>query len=149
MRAAVVLLAALGGCTSVVRYTDELADPRTGRTAFVRLPATLGGVIGFVVGVPVDLVALPATYGFYLTQPKEERDPLSIFLFPSFVLWHAGTLIAVPFDVLEFACYRAWQPPDALSREERERRELQLDETELPDYPVETIYPKPHGSGSG
>lgn len=146
MRGLVLLLCALlGGCTTVVRYTDELVDARTGRTVLVRVPATFGGVVGFVAGVPLDVVAIPAAWLVFKSQPKESRDPLTIFLFPSFVLWRVGTLLGMPIDGLEYLCWRAWQPADAMSVEERERFEGRLDGMELPDYPVEVLYPKPTG----
>jgi len=141
--AALTVALAATGCTEIVRYTDALVDPTTGRTLVVRTPATFGGVLGLVLGLPVDVLALPVTYGYYELQPADTRDPLSIFLFPSFVLWRLGTLLGAPFDVLEFAFYRGWMSPPALSPEERERLELELDESEMPDYPVQPIYPKP------
>ncbi len=144
---AIVALAAaalsLAGCTAVVRYTDELVSARAGRTFVTRTPATFGGVVGFLAGVPIDIAAVPATYLVYATQDEVTRDPLSIFLFPSFVLWRVGTLIGAPFDAVEWAAYRWWQAEDALTPEERERREIELDELEWPDYPVEPIYPLP------
>lgn len=137
-----LLLFLLAGCSQVVRYTDELVDSRTGRTLFVRTPATFGGVVGFLAGIPVDIVALPVTYPVYKAQDEGTVDPLSIFLFPSFVLWRAGVLIGTPFDVLEFLVYRMWLPEDTLNAEERERLELQIDEDTLPNHPVEWVYPR-------
>ena len=93
--AAVPLLVALvlPACTPVVRYTDALvSDPE--RTWFTKLPATVGGTVGFVVGVPVDVAALVPLWFVYRSQARETRDPLSVFLFPSFVLWKAGVLLA-------------------------------------------------------
>ena len=129
------------GCTQLVRYSDDLVDPRTGRTLFTRTPAAFGGVLGFLVGVPIDIVALPVTYIVYSNQDEVTREPLSIFLFPSFVLWRAGTLVGAPFDLVEWACWRAWQPESALTREERERREALLDELEWLNPTVVPIYP--------
>lgn len=141
-RLAALLLPLVCGCTQVVRYTDELVDARTGRSFVTRMPATFGGIVGFVVGVPVDIVALPVTWVVYSSQDEVTRDPLSIFLFPSFVLWRVGTLIGAPFDLLEWAAWRAWLPEDTLTPEERERREAELDQLEWQDYPVERIYPR-------
>ena len=141
---AVALLSA-PSCSQLVQYTDELTDKRTGRTLFVRAPATLGGVVGFVVGIPVDIVALPITYAVYAYQDANEpggTDPLSILLFPSFFLWRAGSLIAAPFDMIEFAVYRAWRSPETLTREEREEIEFYHDDHVLPTYPVTPIYPE-------
>lgn len=145
VRPACAALLLCAGCTQLVRYTDDLVDARTGRTVATRAPATAGGIVGFVAGVPIDLVALPVTYGVYATQDEYERDPVSIFLFPSFVLWHVGTLLGAPFDLMEWSLWRAWQPDDALTPEERERREAELDEVEFPVYPVTPIYPRPAG----
>lgn len=126
-----------------MRYTDDLVAARTGRTVFTRSPATFGGVLGFIAGVPIDIVILPATYVIYVSQDEVTRDPLTIFLFPSFVLWRVGSLIGAPFDLVEWVVWRAWQAEDALTPEERERREKELDELVWPDYPVEPIYPLP------
>lgn len=139
-----LLMLALG-CAEMVQYTDELVDRRTGRTLLVRTPATLGGVVGFVVGVPVDIVALPVTYLVYTNQKSDQSaaaDPLSTMLFPSFVLWRAGTLVAVPLDALEFIVYRAWLPPPTPTRQEQEAFEVEQDERTLPVYPVEPIFPR-------
>ena len=89
--ALVAAVASLTGCTQVVRYTDELVDPRYGRTLFTRLPATVGATAGFAIGVPLDIVAIPAAWVVYRSQPRETRDPVSVFLFPSFVLYRAVT----------------------------------------------------------
>lgn len=137
--------AALSSCTQVVQYTDALVDARTGRTQFTRIPATIGGIVGFVGGIPFDVVALPATYTVYATQDEVTRDPLSIFLFPSFVLWRIGSLLGAPFDLVEWSAWRAWQQDDALTPEERELREAEIDALEWPDYPVEVIYPRSGG----
>ena len=131
----------LGSCTQAVRYTDALTDARTGRTLFVRVPASFGGVVGFVAGVPFDVVALPVSYPVYVTQPEESRDPLTIFLFPSFVLWRAGVLLAMPFDAVEYAFWRGWTAPAELTPENRERLERTLDDRQWESYPVEPIYP--------
>jgi hypothetical protein len=142
--AAVLSSVALAACSHLVRYTDELVDRRTGRTVVVTAPAAAGGFVGFVVGLPVDVVALPVTYAVYATQKARSPasvDPLSTMLFPSFVLWRAGTLFGVPFDVVEYAAWRAWQPERSMTEEERKRFEAQLDEEALPAYPVETLEP--------
>ena len=58
-RAAALLgLCLLTGCAHVVRYTDELVQPQTGRSLLVRLPATFGAIVGFGVGLPIDIAAL-------------------------------------------------------------------------------------------
>lgn len=138
-------LLVLNSCGDLVQYTDELVDRRTGRTLLVRTPATLGGVLGFVVGVPLDIVALPVTYPVYASQKNDQAvaaDPLSTMLFPSFVLWRAGTLVAVPLDILEYVAYRAWLPPPTPTRQEQEAYEVEQDERTLPVYPVEPIFPR-------
>jgi hypothetical protein len=145
--AALLLCAALAGCSAVVRYTDELTDPNYGRTWLVRGPATFCGVVGFAVGVPIDLVAFPITYVVYTSQPAESRpDAGSTLLFPSFVLWKAGVLLAAPLDLIEFAVWRSWQPADAVKPEELERREKDRDEDVLRGMPVVPIYGDPPAS---
>jgi hypothetical protein len=139
---ACILAAGIGGCTQVVTYTDELIDPRTGRGLFTRTPANFGAVTGFVVGVPISIVALPVTWPVYQMQ-SEPRDALSTFLFPSFVLLHVGTLVGAPFDLLEWTFWRSWQPEETLTPEEVERRETELDARQWSEYPVTPIYPKP------
>jgi hypothetical protein len=145
-RRAAVMLAAFAavGCTPVVRYTNALVSDQEGRTWFTRLPATIGGTIGFAVGVPVDVAILPATWIVYKTQPRETRDPLSVFLFPSFVLWKVGALVGTPFDLVEWAAYRSWQPARALTQQERESIENEWDSRgNFPEYPVTPIHPLP------
>ncbi len=134
-------LLGLGACSQVVHYTDELVDARHGRTWFTRLPATVGGTAGFVIGVPIDIVAIPASWVVYRTQAKETRDPLSVFLFPSFVLWKTFALIGTPFDVLEWAAWRSWQPTRPITQEEREAIERAWDKEGWSEYPVTPIYP--------
>lgn len=131
-----------GACTPLVRYTNELVSEERGRTYFTRVPAAFGGTIGFAVGVPIDVAALPATFVFYRTQPKETRDPLSVFLFPSFVLWKVGKLVGAPFDALEWAAWRSWQPEVSMTPDEREAIERQWDAREFSAYPVAPIYPR-------
>ena len=138
---ALALLLGLSSCAPLVRYTNELVDDRYGRTWFTRLPSALGGTTGFAVGVPIDVVALPATFIVYRSQPKETRDPLSVFLFPSFVLWKVGTLVGAPFDAVEWAVYRAWRSPAPITPEEREAIERKWDALEFSEYPVRSIYP--------
>ena len=145
--AAGCLLLAATGCAPVVRYTNELVDGQHGRTWFTRLPATIGGAVGFTVGVPVDVVALPLTWVVYRTQPKETRDPLSVFLFPSFVLWKVGALLGTPFDAVEWGLVRAWRARPELAEEEREAIERQWDAREFSEYPVTPIHPVPGASG--
>lgn len=149
----VVLLVAcaleLGACSQVVRYTDELVDARFGRTWFTRLPATMGATAGFAVGLPIDVVALPLAWLVYRSQAKETRDPLSVFLFPSFVLWKAGGLVGAPFDLVEWGTWRCWQPPVPITQEERESIERAWDAREYTEYPVTPLYPLPSSGGGG
>jgi hypothetical protein len=134
LRAALcVLLMTLGSCSTLVEYTDSLVDNNTGRTNFVTKPASVFGVVGFVLGIPLDIVALPVTYTVYLSQSSDESDgvdPLSTLLFPSFVLWRGGVLVVgAPLDALEFTFYRAWTRDTEGSREDYERDlERELDE---------------------
>lgn len=144
MRVLLLACALLPACSQVVRYTDALTDARTGRTLFVRLPATFGGIVGFVAGVPIDVLALPASYPYYQLQPEgESRDAMSILLFPSFVLWRVGELLAMPFDGVEYAVWRGWTAPAELTPENRARLERKLDEERWDSYPVEPLYPLP------
>ncbi len=140
---ACVCLLASAGCTSVVTYTDELVDARHGRTLFTRLPATIGATAGFVAGVPIDIVAVPVAWFYYRSQAAETRDALSVFLFPSFVLWKAGALLGAPFDLVEWAAWRSWQPAVPITQEERERIERAWDAQEYTEYPVTPVYPLP------
>lgn len=141
IRVAPLLVLVVSACAPIVRYTSELVDDRHGRTWFTRLPSTIGGATGFVIGVPIDVVSLPATFVVYRTQAKETRDPLSVFLFPSFVLWKVGTLFGAPFDAVEWATYRSWQDAAPVTPEEREAIERKWDELEFTEYPVVPIYP--------
>ena len=140
-RAAALLgLCLLTGCAHVVRYTDELVQPQTGRSLLVRLPATFGAIVGFGVGLPIDIAALPVTWTLHMSQDDSARDPLSTFFFPSFVLWRIGSLIAVPFDALEWT----WRSSASeLGPEERERFERELDAKCWDVYPVHVFYPRP------
>lgn len=110
----------------LVEYSDSLVDERV-RSNFVTQPASIGGILGFIVGVPFDVVGLPVTYTIYRINKSEEEetlDPLSTLLFPSFVLGRAGVLvIGTPFDVLEFIFYRAWRRPPA-----QELPDLEIDD---------------------
>ena len=136
---------ALSGCAQFLEYTGELTDDLTGRTLFVTLPATVGGFVGFVIGIPVDVVALPVTATAYAMKTANDpvnADFVSTAIFPSVVLWRLGTLLAAPFDAVEWAAYRAWLPPSTLNEQEQAEYELQLDEETLPQYPVKPIYPK-------
>lgn len=148
-RAAAMLAAAavFGGCASAVRYSDDLVSAKSGRTPFTRAPATIGGIVGFLVGIPLDVVAFPGTYLVYKSQPAATRDPLSTFLFPSFVLWRVGTLFAAPVDAIEWGVWRWWQPEESLTPEEQERIEAELDalHQQWTDYPVEWVYPRSPG----
>jgi len=144
LRSGLLVLAALlplGSCSSLVRYTNDLVDSQSGRTWFVRVPAGIGGTLGFVVGLPVDVVVSPVSWAVYRSQPKETRDVMSVFLFPSFVLWKVGTLLGAPFDGVECGVWRCWSDR-ALSREEREAIERAWDEKEYSEYPVTPVYPK-------
>ena len=146
MRAAAAGLLALvafstAACTPVVRYTNELVDGRHGRTWFTRLPASLGGTIGFGAGLPVSVGVLPASFVVYRAQSKEMRDPVSVFLFPSFVLWKLCALIGAPFDAVEWGMYRAWLPTPPVTQREREAIERQWDARGFNEYPVTPIYP--------
>ena len=142
--ALVAAVASLTGCTQVVRYTDELVDPRYGRTLFTRLPATVGATAGFAIGVPLDIVAIPAAWVVYRSQPRETRDPVSVFLFPSFVLWKVGAMFGGPFDLVEWGTWRWWQARTPMSDEEVESIERIWD-TRLyfTEYPVTPVYPLP------
>lgn len=140
---AIAMLVTLTACSSVVRYTDELVDARYGRTWFTRLPATVGATAGFAIGIPVDIVAVPLTWAVYRTQPEESRDPLSVFLFPSFVLWKAGALLGSPFDLVEWGVWRSWQPTRPRTQEEVEAVERAWDAREYTEYPVTPLYPVP------
>jgi hypothetical protein len=145
LRLAALLLASAAlccGCTSVVRYTNELVSSDHGRTYITRAPSALGGTLGFALGIPVDVVALPATFVVYRSQPKETRDVLSVFLFPSFVLWQSGLLLGAPFDLAEWAVWRSWQPPRSLTPSQREAAERGWDAEEFSVYPVTPIYPR-------
>jgi hypothetical protein len=154
--AAPVLAAAAlaGGCTPVVRYTDDLVSDRGGRTWFTQVPATVGGSFGFVLGVPIDIVASPVLLLAYVSQPRETRDPLSVFLFPSFVLLKVGMLVGAPFDAVEWVFYRAWLPEPVLTQEEREAIEREWDTIQyFTEFPVTPIHPaprtEPDGDGDG
>jgi hypothetical protein len=134
----------------VVQYTDQLVDAQHGRTWFTRLPATIGATTGFTVGVPIDIVVSPLAYVVYASQPRETRDPLSVFLFPSFVLWKAGALLGAPFDLVEWAAWRSWQPDVPITQEEREAIEREWDAREYTEYPVTPLFPvTPGRSGTG
>jgi hypothetical protein len=93
--------------------------------------------------VPIDVVALPLTWVWYRSQAKETRDPISVFLFPSFVLWKAGALVGTPFDLVEWGVWRSWQPAVPITQEERESIERGWDAKEYTEYPVTPLYPLP------
>jgi len=144
LRAAALLASLLcgGACTSVVRYTNELVSDEHGRTYFTRAPSAFGGALGFTVGIPIDVAALPATFVFYRAQAKETRDPISVFLFPSFVLWKAGALLGAPFDAGEWAAWRSWQSAPPVTPDQREAIERRWDAKEFSVYPATPIYPR-------
>jgi hypothetical protein len=110
----------------LVTYSDQLVDETTGRSSIVTKPASLGGIVGFIVGIPVDIVTLPITYLVYLSHKEEDEeglDSLSTLLFPSFFLWRGGVIIVgTPFDFLEFIFYRAWIKKRATEPEKIEIR---------------------------
>lgn len=143
MRRAGLALGLLGlsGCAGVVRYTDALVEPRFGRSWFTRLPAAVGGTLGFSLGVPFDILAVPVSAMVYYNQAPATREPVSVFLFPSWVLWKAGLLLGAPFDGLEWLLYRAYRPELELGREEREALERAYDEAGWSQYPVQAVYP--------
>jgi len=144
--APLVLASLIGSCTPILQYADELADEQTGRSLLVTLPASVGGFAGFVCGLPVDLVALPVTYFLYSRQKEKDpqkADALSTLMLPSFVLWRTGTLVAAPFDALEFAVYRAWIPAETKTEDDAAQLEQEKDDATLPSYPVkEILYPR-------
>ena len=142
-----MLCAALASCSPIVRYTDELVDARYGRTLFTRLPATLGATTGFALGVPLDILGVPISWIVYRSQPRETRDPLSVFLFPSFVLWKAGALLGAPFDLVEFGVWRWWHEERPRTQEEWEAIEREWDAREYTEYPVTPIHPPPAEGG--
>lgn len=138
-----LVLPGFGGCASVVRYTDALVGARDGRTWFTRFPATFGATAGFVIGVPFDIAAWPATFVYYRSQPKETRDAVSTFLFPSIVLWKAFSLVGAPFDFVEWGTVRWWQASPPVTDQERQAIERAWDAKEYSEYPVTPVYPRP------
>lgn len=138
---------ALAGCAPVVRYGDSLVDAGAGRTLFTRLPATVGGTAGFVVGLPVDVLAFVPAWVYYQSLPRETRDPVSVFLFSSFVLWKVGVLVGAPFDVVEAALWRPRRAAADVSESQREAIEREWDARgAFPVYPVTPIVPPPDGA---
>lgn len=139
---------AAASCTSVVRYTDALVDAGQGRSLFTRLPATVGGTVGFTVGIPVDVATFVPLWIYYRSLPRETRDPLSVFLFPSFVLWKVGVLVGAPFDAVEWAVWRSWHDAPDMTPQEREAIEREWDARgAYPVYPVTPIRPRADGGG--
>ncbi|MFY9343867.1 MAG: hypothetical protein WAT39_15360 [Planctomycetota bacterium] len=142
--AALAIAFAATGCTPFVRYTEELVDADYGRTPFTRYPAAVGGTVGFAVGIPIDVAAFIPAWIVYRSQPRETRDAVSIFLFPSFVAWRVGLLFGAPFDLVEWCTWRAWQAPRELTAAERDAVEREWDlRGNYPEYPVTPIYPPP------
>lgn len=140
----VLLLLLFPSCAELVEYAQDLTDRRTGRTLLVRTPATVGGFVGFGAGLPLSLAGLPVTYAIHRRESRQnpgQADALSTLLWPSFVLWRAGNLLATPFDLVEWVAYRAWVEPPALNRSEREDLEIEIDAQSLPSYPVDPVYP--------
>lgn len=141
----VLLLTMSSSCGQVVEYAQDISDSRRGRSLFVTVPANFGGLTGFVLALPADVLALPVTYPFYKYQSvanPDDADPFSTLLFPSFFLWQAGKLLGAPFDLIEFGLYRGWRSPLALTEGEREEIELNHDLEYMPPYPVERVYPR-------
>lgn len=142
--ALLTVLALLSACTQVVRYTEAVVDERSGRTLFTRLPATVGATFGFAIGIPVDVIAFLPAWLIYRTQPKETRDPVSWFLFPSFVLWKVGALVGTPFDGAEWLAWRSWHRPPPVTPQEREAIERAWDDRlHYDEYPVTPVHPLP------
>jgi hypothetical protein len=144
IRSVALLLTLLGtGCTQVLRYSEEVTDERFGRSRFTRVPATVAATVGFIVGVPIDVAAVPISWAVYRGQARETRDPLSVFLFPSFVLWKVAALAGAPFDLVEWAAWRGWRPPPAITQQERDAIERTWDAREyFSEYPVTPLYPE-------
>ncbi len=131
-------------CGPLVQYTDELRNRHGHRSVFVTGPAQTGAVLGFLVGIPLDVGFLPVTYVIYQVQKSrqpETADWLTTMMFPSLATLGFGTLLGAPFDLIEYSVYRAWRPPESLTEEEQRELEYQIDEETLPRYPVETLYP--------
>jgi hypothetical protein len=147
--ALVVAALAASSCAPVVRYTDALVDAEQGRSLGTRLPATVGGTIGFAAGIPVDVAAFVPLWIYYRSLPRETRDPLSVFLFPSFVLWKVGVLVGAPFDAIEWAVWRSWHDAPGMTPQQREEIEREWDERgAYPVYPVTPVpLPAPRGRG--
>jgi hypothetical protein len=136
-------------CTSVVRYSDDLVTEQGGRTWFTRVPAGIGGTTGFLVGVPIDICAIPVAWVVYRSLPKETREVPSVFLFPSFVLWQVGAWLGAPFDGAEWLLWRAWQPDRVVSQREREDIEREWDSRLFySEYPVRPLWPPPSLDGT-
>lgn len=130
-------------CGAFIEYTDGLRTSKE-YTPLVRGTAQTGGFIGVLASIPVDIVALPLTYSVYVYQGYVDPDSASLTdttLFPLFLLRGVGSLLAVPVDVMEFAFYRAWTPEGAMTAEEQEEFEGNLDDDALPQYPVTPVYP--------
>ena len=113
-------------------------EPTTGG----QLKVEAVGTLGFTVGVPIDIVALPVTIVVDRSQPPETRDPFSTYLFPSWALWSVGKLLGAPFDAVEWAVWRSWQPTPQVTAQQRESIERQWDAREFSEYPVTPIYPR-------
>ena len=74
-----LLLASLAlgssGCELVV-YSDNLVNDNR-HSSFVTKPASVMGVLGFVVGLPLDILAFPVTYAVYATQKARLGWPVA------------------------------------------------------------------------
>ena len=140
---AAVSAALLSSCGAFIEYTDGLRNSEE-HTVVVRGTAKVGGAIGLLAGVPISVVALPASYTIYKVQESgdpEGTDYMSTVAFPAFALLEVCSLLATPFDVLEMALYRAWLPAATLTAEEQLQLEFGFDDQTLPRYPVTRIYP--------
>ena len=138
-------------CGPVVQYTDELRNSDGSRTIFVTGVGQVGGTVGFLAGVPLDVVALPVTVPVHLIQKSnqpEQADLLTTILFPSLVTLSIGTLIAAPLDLVEYSVYRAWLPENTMTAEELRHFEFELGRETLPRYPVIPLYPLPEDAGN-
>lgn len=143
--AALAGLVLCSGCGTFIEYTDGLRKSDE-YSRFVRGTAQVGGFVGVIASLPVDVGVLPITAPIYLYQKKVDPDQADLsdsVLFPTFTLLGVGSLLAVPVDLVEFAVYRAWQPGNARTAEEQQELEMKLDDDTLPRYPVTPVYPPP------
>ena len=119
----------------------------TAEAAFFRRLVSDEELVGFVVGLPVDVLAFVPAWVYYQSLPRETRDPVSVFLFSSFVLWKVGVLVGAPFDVVEAALWRPRRAAADVSESQREAIEREWDARgAFPVYPVTPIVPPPDGA---